>query len=79
MAHLLLNIKTMKEEDNNPMMTDKEIEKQNFISWYCTYATTADIEKANTINKTAMDRLIDEYSYEIERMSISRNIREELF
>lgn len=69
----------MHTDEENNMMTDKDIEKQNFLSWYCMYATVDDIEKAKTINKPAIDRLINEYSYEIERMSISRNLHEELF
>jgi len=43
------------------------------------YATEDDIDKANAINKPAMDRLINEYSYDIERMHISRSLHEELF
>ncbi len=69
----------MKEEDNNYMMTNQEIEKQNFLCWYSMYATEDDIEKANAINKPAMDRLINEYSHDIERMHISRSLHEELF
>ncbi len=51
------------EEGKNFMLSDKEIEKQNFLCWYSVYATTDDIEKANEINKPAMDRLINEYSF----------------
>ncbi len=69
----------MQEKEKNKMMTDKDIEKQNFLSWYCMYATSDDIEKAKAINGPAVDRLINEYSYEIERMNISRNLHEELF
>ncbi|GAX60021.1 hypothetical protein SCALIN_C05_0106 [Candidatus Scalindua japonica] len=69
----------MQNNEQSGVITDKEIEKKNFLSWYCMYATNDDIDKANTINKPAMDRLINEYSYEIERVSISRNLREELF
>jgi len=69
----------MHTDEENNMMTDKDIERQNFLSWYCMYATVDDIEKAKTINKPAIDRLLNEYSYEIERMSISRNLHEELF
>ncbi len=69
----------MHTDEENNMMTDKDIERQNFLSWYCMYATVDDIEKANAINKPEMDRLINEYSYEIEKMSISRNLHEELF
>ena len=67
----------MYEEDN--IMTDKEIEKQNFLSWYGIYATVEDIEKAKMINKPAVERLFDEYSYEVERLNMSRNLHEELF
>ena len=67
------------EDEKNLMMSDKEIEKQNFLCWYSMYATESDIKKANTINKPAMDRLINEYSYDIERMHISRSLHEELF
>ena len=69
----------MQEEEKNNMMTDKDIEKMNFLSWYCMYATADDIEKAKAINKPAIDRLINEHSYEIERMNISRILHEELF
>jgi len=69
----------MLEEEIYNIMTDKDIEKQNFLSWYCMYATADDIEKAKAINKPAIDRLINEYSYEIERMGISRILHEELF
>ncbi len=61
------------------IMTDKEIEKQNFLNWYYMYATAEDIERAKMINKSAVDRLFNEYSYEIERLNISRNLHEELF
>ncbi len=67
----------MYEEDN--IMTDKEIEKQNFLSWYGMYATVEDIEKAKMINKPAVERLFDEYSYEIETLNMSRDLHEELF
>lgn len=69
----------MQDEGKNYMMSDKEIEKQNFLCWYSMYATADDIEKANSINKPAMDRLISEYSQDIEMMCISRNLHEELF
>ncbi len=67
----------MYEEDN--IMTDKEIERQNFISWYGMYATAEDIEKAKIINKPAVDRLFNEYSSEIEILNMSKNLHEELF
>ncbi len=64
-------------EDN--IMTDKEIEKQNFLSWYWLYATDEDIERARLINKDAIERLFNEYSCEIERLNMSKNSQEELF
>ncbi len=63
----------------NNIITDKEIERQNFLSWYSMYATVEDIEKAKMINKSAVDRLFNEYSNEIERLNMSRNMHEELF
>ncbi len=67
------------QEKIDTIMTDKDIEKHNFLSWYCMYATSDDIEKAEAINKPAIDRLINEYSSEIESMNIPRNLHEELF
>ncbi len=61
------------------MLTDKDIEKQNFLSWYCIYATSDDIRKAKTSNNPVIDRLLNEYSYEIERINMSRNLHEEIF
>ena len=61
------------------MLTDKEIEKQNFLSWYCMYATSDDIKMAKTSNNPAVDRLLNEYSHEIERINMSRNLPEEFF
>jgi hypothetical protein len=65
--------------EGNNIISDKEIERQNFLNWYSMYATVEDIEKAKMINKPAVDRLFDEYSYEIERLNMSRNLHEELF
>jgi hypothetical protein len=65
--------------EGNNIISDKEIERQNFLNWYSMYATVDDIEKAKMINKPAVDRLFDEYSYEIERLNMSRNLHEELF
>jgi hypothetical protein len=61
------------------MLTDKEIEKQNFLSWYCMYATSDDIRMARTSSNPVIDRLLNEYSYEIERINMSRNLNEEIF
>jgi len=67
----------MYEDDN--IITDKEIERQNFLSWYSMYATVDDIERAKMVNKPALDRLFNEYAYEIERLDLSKNLHEELF
>ncbi len=61
------------------MIDDKEIEKWNFLSWYCTYATADDIEKARMINNPAMERLINEYSFEVEMINMSNNLHTKLF
>ena len=61
------------------MLTDKDIEKQNFLSWYCMYATSDDIRMARTSNNPVVDRLLNEYSFEIERINMSRNLHEEIF
>lgn len=61
------------------MLTDRDIEKQNFLSWYCMYATSDDIRTARNSNNPAIDRLLNEYSYEIERINMSRNLHEEIF
>ncbi|ODS32461.1 MAG: histidine kinase [Candidatus Scalindua rubra] len=60
-------------------MTEKEFEKRNFVNWYCLYATPKEIENAKRTNKTEMDRLINEYSYEIEMINLSRGLYEKYF
>jgi len=61
------------------VMMEKEMEKRNFLNWYCLYATTEEIEKAKSINKEALERLINEYSFEVERINMSRNLHTNLF
>jgi hypothetical protein len=56
------------------VMMEKEMEKRNFLNWYCLYATTKEIEKAKSINKEALERLINEYSDEIEMINRSRRL-----
>lgn len=53
---------------------EKEMEKRNFLNWYCWYASTEEIENARRRNKEAMDRLISEYSDEIERTQKLRRL-----
>ncbi|MEE8597264.1 MAG: hypothetical protein V3T09_05605 [bacterium] len=48
------------------IMTEKELEKKNFLNWYNLYATTEEIEKAKRTSKKTLERLINEYSDEIE-------------
>ncbi|MFQ5962985.1 MAG: hypothetical protein ACE5KZ_01710 [Candidatus Scalinduaceae bacterium] len=55
---------------------EKEQEKRNFINWYCWYATPEDIEKAKKTNKAAVERLTNEYAYEIEKINRSRHLFE---
>lgn len=48
---------------------EKNLEKRNFLNWYCWYATPEDIEKAQRFNRVAVERLTSEYSYEIEEIN----------
>jgi ribosomal protein L19 len=43
------------------------------------YATSDDIKMAKTSNNPAVDRLLNEYSHEIERINMSRSLHEEFF
>ena len=56
------------------VMMEKEMEKRNFLNWYCLYATTEEIEKAKRTYKEALERLINEYSDEIEKINKSRRL-----
>ncbi len=60
------------------VMMEKEMEKRNFLNWYCLYATTEEIEKAKRINNEALERLINEYSDEIEKINRSRHLYESI-
>ncbi len=55
---------------------EKEMEKRNFLNWYCWYATKDEIEKAKRINADVLERLIKEYSNEIEKINRSRRLFE---
>ena len=46
-------------------MTNKEIEKQNFILWYSLYATEKELEMARTNNTETLNRLLKEYAEEV--------------
>jgi hypothetical protein len=60
------------------IMIEKEMERKNFLNWYCLYATTEEIEKAKSINKKTLERLINEYSDEIEKIDRSRRLFESI-
>ncbi|MBT6048321.1 MAG: hypothetical protein HN862_17890 [Candidatus Scalindua sp.] len=47
---------------------ENNLNKRNFINWYCWYATSEEIEKAEQTNKAAVNRLLDEYSFEIDKI-----------
>jgi hypothetical protein len=42
------------------------IDRKNFLTWYCLHATPEDIKRAEQTNKETINRLINEYSYELE-------------
>jgi hypothetical protein len=48
------------------------LDKRNFLNWYCRYATPKEIEKAEQNNKKTINRLINEYSCEIEKINATR-------
>ena len=59
-------------------MTNKEIEKQNFILWYGLYATEKELEMAQTNNTETLNRLLKEYAEEIDKIDKSRRFFERI-
>jgi len=55
-------------------MMERELERKNFLNWYCLCATTEEIEKAKRTSKKTLERLINEYTHEIEKMNKSRRM-----
>ena len=53
-------------------MTNKEIEKRNFILWYSLYATVKELELARATNTETLNRLLKEYAEEIDKINKSR-------
>ncbi len=51
---------------------ENNLDKRNFLNWYCWYATQEEIEKAKQTNRGTINRLINEYSYEIEKINTSK-------
>ena len=58
-------------------MTEKELEKHNFLTW-CRYATTEDLEKAKRENKEVWGRLYSEYGDEIKIIDKTRQLYESI-
>ncbi len=58
-------------------MTEKELEKHNFLTW-CRYATTKDLEKAKGENNEVCVRLYSEYADEIKIIDKSRHLYESI-
>ncbi len=59
-------------------MTNKEIEKQNFILWYSLYATGKELAVARTNNTETLNRLLKEYAEEIDKIDKSRRFYERI-
>lgn len=58
-------------------MTEKELEKHNFLTW-CRHTTTKDIEKAKREYKEVWRRLYSEYADEIEVINETRRLYESI-
>ncbi len=56
-------------------MTEKELEKHNFLTWH-RYATTKDLEKAKEENNEVWERLYSEYADEIKIIDKTRHMYE---
>ncbi|MBT5307183.1 MAG: hypothetical protein HN862_17895 [Candidatus Scalindua sp.] len=51
---------------------ENNLDKRNFINWYCWYATSEEIKKAEQTNKAAINRLVNEHSYEVEKINTAK-------
>jgi hypothetical protein len=58
------------------VMGEKDLEKRNFLNWYFRYASQEEIEKARMNKNATMERLLNEYSVEIEKVNRSRSMYE---
>ncbi len=56
-------------------MTEKELEKHNFLTW-CKYANSTDIEKTKWKGNEASERLYSEYANEVEVISKTKYLYE---
>lgn len=61
-----------------PIMKETDLEKLNFLSWYCRYAEPEEIEQAMKTNRPKLKRLIHKYAYEIERIEKIKNIKSKI-
>jgi len=57
-------------------MTNKEIEKRNFILWYSLYATVKELELARATNTETLNRLLKEYAEEIDKIGRAKRFYE---
>ena len=58
-------------------MTEKELEKHNFLTW-CRYAATEDLEKAKGENNEVWERLHSEYANEIQIIDKTKQVYESI-
>ena len=58
-------------------MTEKELEKHNFLTW-CRYATKKDLEKAKGENNEVWEMLYNEYEDEIKIINKTRHLYESI-
>jgi hypothetical protein len=56
-------------------MTEKELERQNFLTW-CKYATLEEMEKAKKTNKITLERLLYRYADEVANINNSEYVSE---
>ncbi len=57
---------------------ENNLDKSNFLNWYCWYATQEEIEKAKQTNRGTINRLMNEYSYEIEKIKTAKHFYDNL-
>jgi len=51
---------------------ENNLDKSNFLNWYCWYATQEEIEKAKQNSGGVINRLMSEYSCEIEKIKTAK-------
>ncbi len=57
---------------------ENNLDKSNFLNWYCWYATQDEIEKAKQTNSGTINRLMNEYSCEIEKIRTAKHFYDSL-